>query len=687
MKKKFLFPITILSLLISSSACSFSGTSMISSESKENSSSSSDVSSVDSKADSSQPSSNKSSETSKQSSNSTSVASGDIVYDDISKIDSGKIVPIQKKATEQVNETFVPDSYQLQSDSHTCDTHELKKEIIRPATIIQKGIERNICEKCGGFEEKFFYDLNEFAFENATFVYDGSDHELMISGLLPYGCTVKYENNKLKEKGEKEATAFVYDENNNLIETKTAKISVIENIGLPALKVETETREDPSYKDKKNYTKMTLTIDNCDSKYAKKGISGGIRVRGNSTNQADVSKRAWRFKFDSKTNLLGLHNGEKFKSWVVLADYFDNSTYRNLTAFSIGNSLFNYSGNYCTSYQHVNLYMNGNYRGVYLLAEQQQANKNRINVAEPEDEDTTEKLGYIVEIDGIASHEDWYFDAGPKKIEDTSSAITASPKGFNWPGWGGGGGISVNGVSISSKSYAVKTDVYDQKQVDYIKKYIQNVQSAFVSAVNNGPLKVLDENNDLIDSPYDNQYDTLNSFIDLDSVFRTYVLQEFMKNYDCGWGSFYLWVDFSKNAKYPRCTLGAPWDFDLGSGNKNNQGSYKPTGDFITKVGNSMTEFNPWLYLLSQTDFFKDMFKKYYSVFANSGIYEKTMNFIEYEGNAFAADFGRNFTRWKDGTGKTSMGTRQYTTHGDAVNYLLDWFSQRKTYLDSTYLK
>ena len=664
MKNKFLLSAISLVMLLTSSCTVVESTST---ESEEESFSS-EKSNVESST-SSKPSSGSSSLSSKQS----------------SSVSSSKSSSESKssKSNEPTSQTYVSENYELQSNPEICDSHELVDEIIRPATIIQKGIIRHKCEKCGGFAEEFYYDFNEFAFNDAVFSYDGNERQLRIEGMLPYGCTVKYENNKITEIGEQEAVANIYDEEDNLVLTKKAKIKVVENVGLPVLKINTATNEDPNYKDKDNYTEMTVSIENCDSKYLVNDIPGGIRVRGNSTNQADVSKRAWRMKFNSKINLLGLHKGQKFKSWVLLADYFDHSMYRNLTGFSLGNSLFNYSGNYSTDYKHINVYMNGDYRGVYLLAEQQQANKNRINVAEAEDGNTAEKVGYLVEIDGIANHEDYSFNAGPESLTGGSN----NNQGWGgFPGWGGGG-VDVNGVNVGSKSYAVKTDVYDQKQVDYIQKYIKNVQTAFASAVSGGPLKVLDEDNNLIESPYDNQYETLNSFIDLESVFRMYVLQEFMKNYDCGWGSFYVFVDFTEGAKYNRCTLGAPWDFDLGSGNKNNQGSYKPTGDFITKVGNSMTEFNPWLYLLSQADFFKDMFKKYYSVFANSGMYEKTMEFISYEYKAFEQDFANNVERWKNGTGKTSMSTRQYTNHKDAVEYLLNWYSQRKEYLDNTYLK
>ena len=342
-----------------------------------------------------------------------------------------------------------------------------------------------------------------------------------------------------------------------------------------------------------------------------------------------------------------------------------------MTAFNFGNSLFNYSGNYCSDYQHVNFYVNGDYRGIYLLAEQQQSNSGRFSIEESESYEGTD-VGYLVEIDGLVlqgkSDGDYTFTVGSGSMF--------------------GGGDSVNGTTISQKGYVVKTDIFGDQQGPFIEKYVKNLQKVFINICKSQKLQVLNSAGDIVDSPYETQYETLNSIIDLDSFFRMYVLQEFMKNYDCGWGSFYLFIDFSKDSTHPRFTSGGPWDFDLGLGNKKRDGKYQPTGDFITNVNGSMTEFNPWLFLLSQTDFFSELFPRYYHAFANSGIYEQAIHDINYETSAFANDFANEYAKWKGDSGRTSMGTRtDYANHQASVDYLTDWLGQRKTYLDGKYIK
>ena len=592
---------------------------------------------------------------------------------------------------------------ELSSNSQTCANHVPQEEIVEPATIINKGIKRATCPNCGGFTESYYYDLDEFEFADTVYQYDGNERELLIKGLLPYGTYVEYENNKLTDIGETTAIAKIYDTEKNLLVSKTAKLSIVQKIGLANIKVTTEDGEDPNWKTQSDgtraYKNMSLSIDNCFDGYQKNNVAGEIKVRGNSTNQESVAKRAFRFKLSSKNNLLGLNNGIKEKSWVVLADFFDQSRFRNESAFIMGNALFNYTSNlYCSDFQHVKLYMNGEDHGVYLLAEQQQAKKNRIPINEAESAEDGTKIGYLVEIDGLVSQKN-------RIDSSTGLGVSEGDPCFQTDSAG-----KVNNVSISSKPYVVKSDTFSDEQNLFIKKYLTSCTKAFAS-VCNGTLKVVDTNGDIQDSPYATAYESLNSFIDVDSFFRMYLLQEFLKDYDVGWGSFYLYVDFSKNSKVKRLTMSAPWDFDLGEGNKQAGGfggwggwggqssssdkdipssgisSTKDSFLSSSEYTNGMTTFNPWLYMLSQTDFFKEMLKKYYSSFANSNVYENIINQIAYERVIFADEFNDNHTRYgKGASGATLMQTRQYDSHKDAVDYLIKWFSERKEYLDSKYL-
>lgn len=643
--------------------------------------SSSDSSSVSSESSSSS-STSESSTSSLSSSSSSSTSSSEqypyrpstVTYDNL---DFSTTKPIYSMPADKV---------ELQSNNSTCANHSLSEEsIIQKATIIERGIKRKKCPNCEGYQDEWYYDLDECGFEDATYAYDGHERTLLLSGMIPLGVTVKYTNNTLTEIGTKEATASLYDLDNHLLKELKAKLTIVENVGFANFRITTSTGEDPSYKEKTEYTKMTLVVDNCPNTFKKNGLAGGIRVRGNSTNQADVTKRAWRLKFDSKTSLMGLNGGRKYKSWVLMADYFDQSMFRNASSWLMGKSLFNYSNNHSSAFQHVNLYMNGEYRGIYLLGEHQQCKDGRINVNEPEEGITATNVGYLVEIDGLVLQN--------KTDGDYSFTI------------GNGGMFGGN-----SKGYVVKSDIYDDAQGAYIKKYITNVFTILENAVASGSkkkLQTLDTNHDLIASPYDNEYDTLNAVIDLDSLFKMYVLQEYMKNYDVGWASFYMFVDFSSSSQHKRLTFGAPWDFDWSSGNASSGGGgwggqssstsgfiNQTTGTFInnSSASNSMTFNNPWLADLGKASFFNEMFKKYYTVFAQSEILSSVYNYVTYETVAYGGEFARNYEKWGTLNGtEVTMYTRSdivknYKSHKDAVVFYLNWLKDRKAYMDETYL-
>lgn len=585
----------------------------------------------------------------------------------------------------------------VNNNPDNCQNHQLDETVIKEATLLEKGTKHYHCSNCGADYDEPYYKMDECVFEDMTFMDDGNEHQILIDGVLPYGVSVQYENNSLKGKGQKEATAKFINENNQIFLEKKAKISIIDNVGFANIRVTTEDGEDPDWKTRE-YKNMTLSVDNCADAYKKTNVPGTMKVRGNSTNQEQVAKRAWRIKFSKKNNLLGLNNDAKEKSWVLLADFFDQSMFRNASAFSMGNALFNYSGNYCSDYQHVNVYMNGDYRGVYLLAEQQQAKTCRIPVNEPDEDVTDTKVGYIVEIDGLVTQGnkiDAQTHIGVSEGDPCFTTGTGSSTGGMWGGWGGWGGQSssdsINGVNITDKGYVIKTDTYSNDQVVFIKDYMNNALTAFKGVLKGEKHQIIDHDGQLIDSPYTTQYETLNALFDLDSFFRMYVLQEYLKNFDVGWGSFYMWIDFSSNAKVTRLTMGAPWDFDLGEGNKKSDNVNKSDDNFLnnSRYTSGLTTFNPWLYMLSQCDFFETMFKKYYSIFDKSSIYEKMVNYINYEAKAFADEFNQTYTRYglPNASGATLMQTRQYNTHQEAVSYLLNWYKERKAYLDQTWLK
>ena len=90
---------------------------------------------------------------------------------------------------------------------------------------------------------------------------------------------------------------------------------------MPRLDIYTDDGRDVSSKE--HYKHATATLSECDEVFAFENVGVNIRARGNSTFHAP--KKPFRLKFDQKQEMLGLNGGNAYKSWVLMADYYDGS--------------------------------------------------------------------------------------------------------------------------------------------------------------------------------------------------------------------------------------------------------------------------------------------------------------------------------------------------------------------------
>ena len=100
-----------------------------------------------------------------------------------------------------------------------------------------------------------------------------------------------------------------------------------------------------------------------------------IRGRGNST-FLWYDKKPYRIKLVEKHKMLGL---AKAKSWVLLANYRDVTDLMNTFVFEMGHYL---GLPYTNHTRYVELFLNGDYKGLYQLTEQVQQNKNRVAISD-----------------------------------------------------------------------------------------------------------------------------------------------------------------------------------------------------------------------------------------------------------------------------------------------------------------
>lgn len=149
---------------------------------------------------------------------------------------------------------------------------------------------------------------------------------------------------------------------------------------------------------KYDYVDMTFNMINTDDEIS--DVTGGIRFRGNST--LGYPKKPYRIKFDSKQSLFGLTSA---KSWVLLADYLDPSALHNYAAFGLADDG---DFRFVASPHKVNLYLNGEYMGLFTLCEQMQENKGRINIETDITEDmvSIKDYNFFISMDGKVLEDD-----------------------------------------------------------------------------------------------------------------------------------------------------------------------------------------------------------------------------------------------------------------------------------------
>ncbi len=261
---------------------------------------------------------------------------------------------------------------------------------------------------------------------------------------------------------------------------------------------------DVSTIDRDVYSDMAFYIDSSGAEGFESTdfLSGGIHGRGHSTWQ--WQKKPYRLKLSEKASLLGF---PKNKDYILLANYSDKSLIRNITAYDMGRQLDSFV--WTPTQYSVDLFVNGEYRGVYALGEQREIAKAKINLYESA---TEPDRGYLLETYGA----------------DDESLVNG--KDF----------FTVNSGSAVNLTFV---DPEGGEMTDEQRKFIIDYFNAADDAIVNGK-----------------DYE---QYIDTDSFADWIIMQELTCNLDCCYRrSCYFTKD-----KGGKIKMGPIWDFDLAFGN------------------------------------------------------------------------------------------------------------------------
>ena len=411
--------------------------------------------------------------------------------------------------------------------------------------------------------------------------------------------------------GEKDETIRITPTEDTIL----VAIFEIDAYELPVMEIYTQDNAPIISKDE--YVNCNVSVSNALYKYCFDSLSGKIKGRGNST--WNMAKKPYKLKFDKKIDLFG--NG-KAKTWTLIANYCDKSMIRNYIAYSMGELL---ESDYVTSTQFIDLFLNGEYLGVYLVCEQNEVGENRVEI----DESYTDvNTGYLLELD--------------RKI------VEEGVEGFDW-------------FSLNTFPYAIKSP--DTEDVQYTSEFLIYINEY----LNNSFNSILSKN-----------YEDVKNYIDVDSFAKTYIVHELMNMLDVDYSSFYLVKD-----KDGKLKAGPLWDFDISSGNYN----YNFTNPATSYSVLWAKQRNPWYNKLLEIEEFRNLVCDYLK--DNYIKICKLLNNILNETDDFKNSFERNFIKWdilEKYVWPNSEELVEIHTWMGQVEWLMDWLHKSLDYVYNYYV-
>ncbi len=244
----------------------------------------------------------------------------------------------------------------------------------------------------------------------------------------------------------------------------------------------------------------------------------GIEIRGQSSTL--YPKKGYGIEFrdefgeDVNVEVLGFPLEEDF---VLHGPFADKTLIRNAVAYTLASELMEYA----PRTRFVELFINEDYRGVYLMVEKIKRDANRVDIANLLEVDVEgEELegGYILRFDKIDSNEEilWSSPYMEEPGDNVADFVAFEPK----------------------------YDEIQDEQTDYIMDYMTDFENA------------------LIDPTFSFQGNSYTDYIDISTAIDFILMTEITKNVDGYRISTYMYKDKNDVLK-----IGPVWDFNFAMGN------------------------------------------------------------------------------------------------------------------------
>ena len=409
-------------------------------------------------------------------------------------------------------------------------------------------------------------------------------------------------------------------------------------------------------KSKQNIATGSMSMVSADGGSIYSGELKQIKARGNST-FTYTDKKSYQIKLNTASDLLG--NQEQVKTWVLLASYFDATQMHDKLMKDLATKL---GLAYTASCNWVNLYYDGEYRGVYLLSEKNSVGAASVAITDMEEAYKAQNPSYGDNMStGLSQNAYGQQFQYTKGLQEPANITGGYLIELNHNMWDEASGFKTRqGVAFNVKS----PEWCGEAAMRYISEYYQDFEDAVYATDKTGAYTGYNA------STGKYFYD----YVDMDSLVKVFLLQELSLNCDGFISSVYFYKDADG-----KMFAGPIWDQDMTFG----------TGWTKTNAAN-IEDYHYLAKALIQIPAFKTAVVEYYSSTFAPAVREWLGNngTIAHQYNLLKDSAAMNYKLWdfiRIGDPKADGHIWQGASYESVVADMTSWIDARLSVMDKRF--
>ncbi len=314
-------------------------------------------------------------------------------------------------------------------------------------------------------------------------------------------------------------------------------LKVVSSENLPAIYLNTESGSlSPVHADKSHKEKATLWAAENDTLTVDGAALEYLKGRGNTSWRAG-EKRSYNIKFEEKTPLLGMKAAKK---WALISNNLDPTLMRNAVAYTAARLT---GLPYTVDFAFADLYIDGVYRGNYMVCEKIEVGKNRIDIADLDDANKKANPGLTL------SDARRMESVGKKKAARAWCDLPADPKNIT-----GGYLLEFEYPDAFAAERSAFITEYGTCLILHTPEYATKSEIDYIAELYEGFEQAL-----LAKDGVNKEGKHFSEYIDMDSFVDGLLLYDFTADQDGGHTSWYLYLPENSDRFY----MGPVWDFDM----------------------------------------------------------------------------------------------------------------------------